>query len=91
MNAGRKLRDAMASKKYIFTPGITTPLHAMWDYAADFKARGAQAEIEFQKCLAQHPMGKYHEMAGFPAMKALEEKYLPAEDVKKKYDAAVGL
>jgi hypothetical protein len=36
-------------------------------------------------------MGKYHDMAGFPQMKALEEKYLSAEKIKHKYDGAVGL
>ena len=30
-------------------------------------------------------------MAGFPKIKALEEKYLPADEVRKKYDGAVGL
>ena len=38
-----------------------------------------------------HPMGAFHEFAGFPGMKELETKYLPAEEVRKKYDGAVGL
>jgi isocitrate lyase len=66
-------------------------MQAFWDYAADMKTRGADAEIDFQKRLIGHPMGAFHEMAGFPRIKALEEQYLPADEVKKKYDGAVGL
>lgn len=66
-------------------------MHAFWDYAADMKARGADAEIDFEKRLIGHPMGAFHELAGFSNVKALEEKYLPADEVRKKYDDAVGL
>src|SRR5687768_4703895 len=66
-------------------------MHAFWDYAVDMKARGADAEIDFEKKLIGHPMGAFHELAGFPKIKALEEKYLPAEEVQRKYDGAVGL
>jgi 2-methylisocitrate lyase-like PEP mutase family enzyme len=66
-------------------------LVALWDYAADMKHRGAEAEIDFEKRCAAHPMGAFHELAGFARIKALEEKYLPAEEVQKKYDGALGL
>ena len=66
-------------------------MQAFWDYALDMKTRGADAEIEFEKRLLGHPMGAFHELAGFPQVKAQEEKYLPAEEVKKKYEGAVGL
>jgi len=76
---------------HVSLAGMRTTMQSMWDYAQDLKARGAQAEIDFQKRLAGHPMGAFHEFAGFPQMKALEEKFLPADEVKKKYDGAVGL
>lgn len=76
---------------HVSLAGMRSTMMAMWDYAVDLKARGAQAEIDFQNRLKTHPMGAFHEMAGFPRWKALEERYLPAEDVKKKYDGAVGL
>ncbi|HYC44174.1 MAG TPA: isocitrate lyase/PEP mutase family protein [Burkholderiales bacterium] len=66
-------------------------MHAFWDYAVAMKAHGAQAEIDFQKRLAGHPMGAFHELAGFPRVKALEETYLPAEEVRQKYSGSVGL
>ena len=63
---------------------------ATWDYAVDLKARGSAAEMDFQAKLKAHPMGSFHEFAGFGKIKAMEEKYLPAEDLKK-YEDAVGL
>jgi isocitrate lyase len=66
-------------------------MQAFWDYAADMKARGADAEIEFQKRLAGHPMGAFHDLAGFSKIKAAEEKYLPADEVARKYTGAMGL
>jgi hypothetical protein len=35
-------------------------------------------------------MGAFHEFAGFNKIKAMEEKYLPEEELKK-YEGAVGL
>ena len=76
---------------HVSLAGMRTTMQAMWDYAQDLKARGAQAEIDFQKRLAAHPMGAFHQFAGFPEMKALEEKFLPEDAVNQKYDRAVGL
>jgi hypothetical protein len=66
-------------------------MRAFWDYAVDMKARGADAEIDFEKRSIGHPMASFHEMAGFTKIKALEEKYLPADEMQKKYDGAIGL
>jgi len=71
--------------------GMRATMVAVWDYAADLKARGAQAEIDFEERLMGHPMGAFHQFAGFPKIKELEAKYLPAEEVKKKYEQSVGL
>lgn len=71
--------------------GLRTTMQSMWDYAADLKARGAQAEIDFEERLAGHPMGAFHDFAGFPKVKELEAKYLPAEEVEKKYAGSLGL
>ena len=66
-------------------------MQAVWDYAVDLKARGAQAEIDFEKRSLEHPLGSAHEFANFGKFKDLESKYLPAEEVRKRYDGAVGL
>jgi 2-methylisocitrate lyase-like PEP mutase family enzyme len=76
---------------HVSLAGMRATMLATWDYAVDLKARGAQAEIDFQKRLIGHPMGDYHGFAGFPAIKAMEEKYLPEDEMKKKYGGATGL
>jgi isocitrate lyase len=76
---------------HVSLAGMRTTMHAMWDYAADMKARGAAAEIDFQQKSLGHPMGAFHEFAGFDKMKALEARYLPPEEIKKKYDGGTGL
>jgi len=71
--------------------GMRTSMQSMWDYAMDLRARGAQAEIEFQERLTKHPVGAFHELAGFPKIRELEEKYLPPKEVARKYTGSTGL
>jgi isocitrate lyase len=66
-------------------------MQAVWDYAIDLKARGAQAEIDLERRLLGHPMGAHHEFAGIPRFKELEARYLPTEEVRRKYEGATGL
>ena len=92
--SGVKFEDVAAmgyKAMHVSLVAMRVMMQAFWDYAADMKARGADAEIDFQKRLLGHPMGAFHELAGFPKIKALEEKYLPAEEVRRKYDDSVGL
>ncbi len=70
---------------HVSLAGLRTSMQGMFEYAADLKARGAIAEIEYEKRLLNHPMGTSHEFAGFPQIMALEEKYLPTDELKKKY------
>jgi 2-methylisocitrate lyase-like PEP mutase family enzyme len=75
---------------HVSLAGLRTSMQGMFEYAADLKSRGAVAEIEYEERLKNHPMGSCNEFAGFPKIKALEEKYLPQDEVKKKYEAAGG-
>jgi isocitrate lyase len=65
-------------------------LLAVWDFAVDLKARGAQAEIDLEKKVLKHPLGTINDFAGFPKFKELEARYLPGELVEKKYQGALG-
>ncbi|MGZ8269371.1 MAG: hypothetical protein ACXW20_17585 [Burkholderiales bacterium] len=71
--------------------GMRPSMQAAWDYAVDLRARGAQAEVDFEKRSLEHPLGGFHEFAGFGRFKELEAKYLPVEEVKKRYDGSEGL
>jgi len=63
---------------------------AMWDYAHDLKNRGMDAQIDYLEGMKGHPLEEFHDFAGFPAMKALEEKFLPKEEVEQKYKETLG-
>jgi hypothetical protein len=62
----------------------------MWDYAHDLKNRGMDAQIDYLRGMKGHPLEEFHDFAGFPEMKALEEKFLPKEEVEKKYEGTLG-
>ena len=85
------LADMGYKAMHVSQGGLRPSIQAVWDYAIDLKARGAQAEIDFEKRSLTHPLGSAHEFAGFGKYKDLEAKYLPAEEVRRKYDGAVGL
>lgn len=65
-------------------------MQAVWDYAADLKQRGVQAEKDFQRNLKGHPTENFNQFAGFPEIKALESRYLPKEEVLQKYEKSTG-
>ncbi len=70
---------------------LRASMQAVWDYAVDLKAREAQAEIDFEKRLIGHPMGKVNEFSGFPRIREMESKYLPSEEVRRRYEESIGL
>ena len=63
---------------------------AMWDYAHDIKKRGIEAQIEFLEGMKGHPLEEFHVFAGFPEMKAMEERFLPKEEIVQKYQGTLG-
>ncbi len=70
--------------------GIRTSMKAIWDYAVNLKERGEQAEKDFEKSLLGHPLEDHHKFAGVPKFKELEARYLPGEEVRKKYEKTTG-
>jgi isocitrate lyase len=85
------LADMGYKAMHVSQGGLRPSLQGVWDYAVDLKARGAQAEVDFQKRSLEHPVGSAHAFADFGKFKDAEAKYLPAEEVRKRYDGAVGL
>jgi 2-methylisocitrate lyase-like PEP mutase family enzyme len=90
MSMGRKLRNLMQDHKFLYTPGITTPLHAMIVEKARFQFV-YMGGYDVSLTLLGLPMGAFHQFAGFPRIKEFEAKYLPTEEVKNKYEQSVGL
>lgn len=65
-------------------------IKGVWDFAVDLKEREEQAEIDLEKTLLGHPMMNVNNFAGFPRIRELEAKYLPSDEVRKKYDESIG-
>ena len=65
-------------------------MQAVWDYAADMMNRKEEAEKDFERKLKGHPTEDFNKFAGFPGIKELESKYLPKEEMRKKYEESIG-
>lgn len=63
---------------------------AMVDYFDEFARDDVEAVKRFEGRTRDHPVGNLHAFMGFPAIRKLEEAFLPAADVLAKYDGAVG-
>jgi len=74
-----------------FYPGLIAQagIQASWEYAHDFLARGVEAQIEWQQQAVKYPMPHVFDLVGFPQVAEWEEKYLPAEWLKK-YEDSIG-
>ena len=74
-----------------FYPGLVAQAgaRASWEYASDFLARGVEAQLEWQKRPSKYPMPHVFDLVGFPQVAEWEEKYLPAEWLRK-YEDSIG-
>jgi 2-methylisocitrate lyase-like PEP mutase family enzyme len=63
---------------------------AMWDYLHEFKREDAALERRLKEELKDHPVGDFHAFVGFPAIRKLEEEFLPREEVLRKYQDSLG-
>jgi isocitrate lyase len=69
---------------------VRAGMEAVWDYAADLIRRKEEAEKDFEKRLTGHATEDFHKFAGVPRMRELESKYLPSEEIRKKYEGSFG-
>jgi 2-methylisocitrate lyase-like PEP mutase family enzyme len=74
-----------------FYPGLIAQagVRASWEFAHDFRDRGPVAQVELQQRAYKYPMPHVFDLVGFPQVAEWEEKYLPAEWLKK-YDESIG-
>lgn len=76
----------------VIYPGVSlrASARAVWDHIQDLKARGTQAEIDFREKMKGHHLAEFHAFAGFPEIRQMEEKFLPQEDVVRRYEDTIG-
>jgi len=84
--------SGMGYKLIIVSLGcLRASLKAVWDYVVDLKERDEEAEKDFQKKLRNHPTEDFNAFAGFPGIREIEAKFLPSEEVRRKYEKSKGL
>ena len=71
------------------TAGTTmrATLQAIYDVAVKLRDEGPMAEAAFIEAYKRHPLGDVHTFAGFDDIRALEDAYLPAEQLDKYADS----
>ncbi len=90
----------MASKERLQEMGVAmvsnasgalrAAMRAMWNYAESFAERDVDFVLEFLDEGKEHPTGDLHGFMGFPEIRALEEEFLPSEDVIARYEGSIG-
>ncbi len=70
---------------------LRAALKAVWDYVADLQDRNEEAEKDFERKLRGHPTEDFNKFAGFPGIREIEAKFLPSEEVQRKYEKSKGL
>ena len=61
---------------------------AVWDFLAQLKEEGTQAQVKFEERYKRHPLSdlrKLFDLGGLEELQVYERKYIPAEEVKMKY------
>jgi 2-methylisocitrate lyase-like PEP mutase family enzyme len=75
---------------HVSLAGLRLTMQPFWDYAIDMQERGAEAEFELEERMIGHPMADIFGFEGFPQLRELEAKYLPADAVSHKYEEIEG-
>ena len=63
---------------------------AMWDYLHGFAREDTAWDERVAREMAGHPTADLHAFVGFPAIRRLEEEFLPKEELESKYDGSIG-
>ena len=65
-------------------------VRAMMDFLEGLGREGVDFEVRHMETLAGHPLENWYEFTGIGAIRALEDRYLPAEAVAAKYAGSAG-
>jgi 2-methylisocitrate lyase-like PEP mutase family enzyme len=63
---------------------------AMWNYLHEFAKDDAALDARLKAEFGGHPCMDLHSFVGFPAIKKLEEEFLPREELDNKYQGSLG-
>jgi len=83
--------QAMGWSVVIFPLAVTRAgAVAMWDFLAGLKAGGTAFEAEHIEGLKGHPLENWYEFTGVGAVREMEDDYMPAAEVEKRYAGQAG-
>jgi 2-methylisocitrate lyase-like PEP mutase family enzyme len=68
---------------------LRVALTSMYDMAVAMRDEGPMAEASLMQKIADHPVGDLHRFSGLDGIRALEEAYMPAEEMAK-YEGTIG-
>jgi tetratricopeptide (TPR) repeat protein len=54
------------------------------------QGKDEEAEKDFERRLRGHPTEDFNKFAGFPGIREIEAKFLPSEELQKKYEKSKG-
>ena len=63
-------------------------VNGLWDYLVDLRARGSEADLDFIASMRGTPFESWYDYTGYAKVRELEEKYLPLEEVERRYAMA---
>lgn len=71
----------------VVNPGgvLQSAIRGMWDYLHGFASHDQCWDMRVHAELEGHPAQSIHKFVGFDAIRRLEEEYLPAGDIDRKY------
>lgn len=82
--------ESLGVKVALF-PGmlIRAAVLAMWDAAEQLAEKGTEADVEVREALKRSPIEEMYKFVAFPALRELEARYLPEEELAK-YEGSTG-
>ncbi len=72
------------------TGALRSTTVALWDYMHAFARDDVELVKRWEASVKDHPAGNMHAFIGFAEIRKFEQEFLPAEEVLRKYDGAVG-
>lgn len=67
---------------------VRSAVKGLWDYLVDLRANGSQADLDFIASLEGYEFESWYEYTGYGTVRELEDEYLPAADVTRRYSQA---
>jgi hypothetical protein len=69
---------------------IRSAVLGLWEYLADLRTRGSQADLDFIQRTQGTPFENWYAFTGYEQLRRLEERYLPAEALAARYGQSKG-